>query len=365
MSFTEFLPDHIIRMTDDIGIMEHCIFATPDPTEGYCTDDNARALLVALRISGRGQEKIQKLLPIFLKFLIGARTPKGFHQDLNSNLTWKNDDGTGEGFGRAMAALGEAAISAPTDDQKLTSAFVFDQQIPLVSKVDQPRAIAQVIIGISHRVKFETTYSNLVPLLIMRKKLKGDIPEKLPLDLKREMARLADKLIINYQKSSTESWKWYEGVLSYDNGRIPLSLFYAYRTIGDKKYLRIAKESLDFLLEQTYDTTKDCFSFPGYRGWFPKNGKKAVFGQQPIEAGSTTEACLLAYEITGEKNYHDFGIKAFEWYSGRNINKTSLYDNKSKGIKDGLESWGVNPNEGAESILSYALAYNAIKKAGK
>lgn len=346
---------HIEKMTDNIGILEHCIFSTPDRIEGYSTDDNARALQVALRFNKLPSS-------IYLQFLLSARSPQGFHQDLNADLTWKDDAGIEEGFGRAMAALGEAAIIAPNTDQKLAAVFVFDRQALLIKEVKQNRAMAQVIIALSYRLQFEKTSPELVSLLSMRKKLKGDMPVELPIDLYSELIRLADELAASYRKHFSPSWKWYENILSYDNGRLPLGMLYAYQITGNKKYLEISLESLDFLLAQTYNKEQDCFSFPGYRGWFIKDKEKALFGQQPIEAGSTVEVCVMAYEVTHEKKYLDFALKAFEWYSGRNILGIDMLNKSTGGIKDGLEEWGVNPNEGAESILSFALACLALKK---
>ena len=39
--------DHLKAFTDDTGIMQHANYTIPDRSQGYCTDDNARALLVA------------------------------------------------------------------------------------------------------------------------------------------------------------------------------------------------------------------------------------------------------------------------------------------------------------------------------
>ena len=133
-------------------------------------------------------------------------------------------------------------------------------------------------------------------------------------------------------------------------------MFWAYSVFGDIKYLNIARESLDFLLEQIYDEKLDCFSFPGYRGWFEKNGNKSIFGQQPIEAGSVVEACTEAFFVTKEKKYLDWAKKALDWYHGRNILGTKMVDQNTGGVYDGLEEEGVNLNQGAESLLSYFLA---------
>ncbi|MCJ7829581.1 hypothetical protein MUP50_00630 [Patescibacteria group bacterium] len=324
---------HVSRITDNIGIIEHCIFAKPNRKEGYCVDDNARALLACLRVDGKGKKTAQQLIPTYLRFLVRALDKKGFHQDLNSDLTWKDDAGVEDGFGRAMVALGETTLSAPQDNQKLTAAFIFDQQAFLIPTIKYPRVMAQTIIAISKRIKF-----------------------------KKELVVLSDKLTKNYQKHSSESWRWYEDIIAYDNGRLPLSLFCAFQVTKDQKYLEVAKESLDFLAKQTYDHSKDCFSFVGNKGWYPKNKKPATFDQQPIEAGSMVEACAKAYEVLKDPKYLHFARTAFLWYSGKNILGLPMIDNLTGGIYDGLESQKVNQNEGAESVLSYILACLALKE---
>ena len=152
---------HVSRITDHIGIIEHCIFAKPDRKEGYCVDDNARALLACLRVDGKEKETAQQLIPTYLGFLVRARDKKGFHQDLNSDLTWKDDAGVEEGFGRAMVALGETTLSASQDSQKFTAAFIFDQQVFLIPTIKYPRVMAQIIIAISKRIKCSEKPLNL------------------------------------------------------------------------------------------------------------------------------------------------------------------------------------------------------------
>jgi hypothetical protein len=336
---TMFSLKHLLKMTDHVGIIEHCIVAEPNHKEGYCVDDNARALLVCLKIDGKEKKAAQQLIPVYLKFLVRALDKKGFHQDLNSDLTWKDDVGVNEGFGRAMTALGETTLLALQDDQRFTAASVFDQQAVLIPKIKHPRVIAQTIIAISKRIKF-------------RKK---------PLDLKKDLIVLSDRLIKNYQKHSSKSWKWYEDVITYDNGRLPLSLFFAFQVTKDKKYLEIAKESLNFLIEQIYDRSKDCFSYVGNKGWYPKGKKPAVFDQQPIEAGSMVEVCIKAYEVLKDPRYLRFAKAAFLWYSGKNILGLSMIDRLTGGVYDGLEKKEINLNQGAESLLSYLLAYLSFK----
>lgn len=357
----DFSLDHVLRMTDNRGILEHSLFATPDATEGYTVDDNARALQMVLRLD-RVDEQREDLIETYLEFLISARTEKGFHNDLGSDLAWEDKAGVGEWFGRAMAALGETAVYG-SDNQKLAGAFVFDQMTSLIPNVRFLRPKAHLIFGLAQRIGLEEMSSELADLLMGRKKLaeeRGKIAGP-PVDFQSEIARLGDELVEAYQFQSGKSWRWYGEAITYDNGRLAMGLFWAYQVIGKKVYLETAEESLRFLIEKTYDSKKDCFSFPGYRGWLPKGGKKALWGQQPVEAGSMVEVCALAFKVTEKKDYLDAALKAFEWYTGRNVLGVSLLDPVTKGVKDGLEAWGVNPNQGSESILSYILACLALQ----
>lgn len=334
---------HLYRMTDSVGILEHSLMATPDLKEGYCVDDNARALRVALRL------KDEKLIDTYLKFLVSAAGNNGFKNDLDQSFVWQTEE-YGENFGRAMGALAETGKMGIRNDQKLTGMFLFDQNVKHITKSESLRSKAWLIYGLSIRSwcdpKLELELERYLKVKISQNKI----------GLKNLTKKLANDLVISYNKSSDTSWHWFENEITYDNARLSWALFWAYTFLGDTKYLEIAKESLDFLLEQIYDKKLDCFSFVGYRGWMTKGGKKALYGQQPIEAGSTIEVCNLAYQITKDKKYQDFALKALEWYHGKNILAENMVNQESGGIYDGLEKEGVNLNQGAESLLSYLLA---------
>lgn len=341
--------DHLYRMTDSVGIWEHSVMATPDLREGYCVDDNARALRVALRL------REEKLIDIYLKFLVAAAGEKEFKNDLDQSFVWQNG-GLGENFGRAMAALADTAKLGLRDDQKLTGMFLFDQYVKYIENVDQIRSKAWLIYALLIRdqcsPKLGSMLENYIKVKVSQKKI-GQIGKY---DFKKTARRLSEELITSYEKNSSSSWKWFEDKITYDVGRLPWALFWAYSVFGNEKYLNVAKESLDFLLEQIYSKKLDCFSFPGYRGWFDKKGSKSIFGQQPIEAGSVVEACTEAFAVTKEEKYLDWARKALAWYHGRNILGSEMVDQDTGGVYDGLEEEGVNLNQGAESILSYLLA---------
>jgi hypothetical protein len=310
--------EYLLKITDNIGLIEHSRLDKPNLEEGYCVDDNARAIQVCLRLE-KDYPKLKKFLPVYVDFLISAMKDDDFYNDLNQDLTWKkNHEKYGEHYGRAVAAIGE--LGDKKLFEKLYSRKIDSQYL---------RVWAQIIWGLRYQKSWEIEY-------------------------------WAKKIIKKYELAKNDQWKWYEPVLSYDVGRIPMGLLVAYEATNKREYLETAKESIDFLTENIFNKKGDYFSFPGNKGWCNKNGKRAVFAQQSIEAGSATEMCCLAFKISGEKKYRDLAKKAFEWYSGRNILGMSLINPKTGGIYDGLEENGINLNQGAEAVLSYLLGWAAI-----
>lgn len=321
---------YLLKITDKTGIIEHCVGNKVNYKEGYCVDDNARALQVCLRFKDQYPE-LEKVMVIYFNFLKLAWKNEKLYNDLNEDLIWKeNFFINGEHCGRALSALGEMIYFNQNCDE---AKKMFDQIYGLIksNNTEYIRAIAQTILGLQY--------------------YRQD-----------EIKIWADKLIEKFSLEKTNEWKWFEAILSYDIGRVPLSLLTAYQITKNGKYLEIAIESLDFLTEITFDREKNCFVFPGNRGWFTKSGKHAVYDQQPLEAGSIVETYCLAYKITKNKKYKNLALKAFAWYSGKNIIKTNMIDSKTGGIHDGFSNKRINKNQGAESVLAYILAYSFIKK---
>lgn len=321
--------DYLLKITDKIGLIEHCKHHQPDYVEGWCVDDNARALQVCLRYKDK---KLEKLKLVYFLFLESALRNSEFYDDLNQDLTWKEGfESGGEHCGRTLAALGEVIEYDEVLSNK--AKILFDKIYILIknNKNYWTRVVAHTILGLQFYKSKEINF-------------------------------WAEKLVEKYIAEKSNDWKWFDPEMTYDNGRVPMSLLVAYQLTKNKKYLEVAIESLDFLTEITFDKKRVIFSFPGNKGWFTKSGNRAVFDQQPIEAGTMVEAYTLAYEITLNKKYKMLALKAFQWYLGKNIKGWTMIDEKSGGIYDGLEEKKVNQNQGAESVLSYLLAAKEIEK---
>jgi len=362
--------EHLKRLTDDTGLFQHAKFTIPLRQEGYTTDDNARALIVATKYYAlyRDPEAL-RLLDRYLAFVLHAHnddpprplgagevstsaeptadgTVKNF---MNFDRTWHKAEPVHDALGRVLWAFGAllaqppSQIPASPDSQASRGGYVpiarerIDIAMPLIEK-QYPRGLSYSILGLAGYLK--------------------QFPDAD--DVKRCMAVAADLLVSRFEENSTPSWPWFENILTYDNAMLPCALFTAGISLGDKRYIEIAKKICDFVLANTL--TGSHFSFVGCQGWFPRGGPKAQFDQQPIEAAGTILMLKAAYEATKDKKFLSLQKKAFNWFLGENDLGIPLYDSATKGCGDGLGAEGISLNEGAESTLSFLLGLLTMRK---
>lgn len=336
-----FLLTHINRLTDDTGIIQHAKFGIPNLKEGYCLDDNARALLMVLMVFRQMKnERALELSPIYLSYIHYMQNPDGtFRNFLSFSRNFLDEIGSEDSFGRTIWALGYLLGNPPNDAYYQTGKSVFFNAVPNFEKLKSIRGIANTMIGISHYLKSNATDDSMT----------------------ERLRNLANVLISHYQANETFEWKWFESLLAYDNGILPLALLHAAEILNDDKITRIAIESMDFL---TLHTLKDNYlSIIGNENWFVKDGERSVFAQQPIDAMAMVLMYHQAFHLTKDKKYLGKLYTSFLWFLGENDLRMSLYDFETKGCCDGFESYGVNRNQGAESSLAYLISHLTVLKA--
>lgn len=314
---------YLQKMTDAIGMVEHAKYHFPRKTEGYTTDDNARAYQVMLRLHRPGG--------VYFQFLQTAVADSALHNDMGIDGKWTDSPGYGEWFGRTVAAFAEGSATA-TPTEKPLCQQALDMLLKNKLIIESLRTKAQIICAI------------------------GYLPHP-------EVAqKFADDLVKAYDQNQTGDWQWFDKELTYDTGRLPMALFKAYQFTHSENYLHIATETLNFLLASYYHPEADCFTFPGTYSWWKKTKPWELFAQQPVEAGSLVEACVSGYLATQNPHYKQAALLAWNWYSGKNLIQENLLDNSSGGVRDSITESGCNLNQGAEAVLSYLLAGLALKE---
>jgi len=324
--------DHLFALTDDTAVLQHAKFAVPAKKEGYTVDDNARALVFAAKASDLWpSEELKELQRKLVSFLLFMQAEDGrFHNLMDFSHEPIDKPSLGDHLGRAIWAAGCVVNSKLPNGLKAPAKQIFDRALPWARQSDSCRTKAYTCLGIAERLQAEPQDPNL----------------------KTNLNEMADFLVTNYRANSSSEWLWFEHILSYDNARLSDALLSSYRAIGKPEHLKIAEESLHFLDQVT---TVNGYHAPiGNRGWYKRDHPRALYDQQPIDAGAIAEAACHAYPIS--KSFQSIIAKAFGWFFGENLKALKVYDEDSGACYDGITEEGLNENQGSESTVSFLLA---------
>jgi len=324
---------HLEKLTDDTGLFQHANFTIPNREYGYCSDDNARAvILMARHYAQYSEPQTLKLFDTYFSFIIHSQNSDGTVRNfMHFDRRWFEEEPLNDAFGRVLWAFGTVMAHPPSPAYLSIAKSCFDKSVEHIHK-QLPRGMAYSILGMCDYLKHFPGAS----------------------DIKRQLELTADGLITQYEENNYPDWEWFEDILTYDNAILPYALFVAGLTSGNKKYIEIAEKTCEFLLSNTYNN--GFFSFIGCSGWYERGGTKATFDQQPLEAASTVMMLRAAYDATQKDKYLILQRKAFDWFLGQNELRIPIYDFRTKGCNDGLHCDGVNTNQGAESTLSFLLS---------
>jgi glycosyltransferase involved in cell wall biosynthesis len=329
--------DHLFRMSDSAGIFQHASFTVPNFAEGYCTDDNARALVLAMMLQrlGLGSARLNERAATYAAFLNHAfdRQRGRFHNFMSFDRHWLDKVGSEDCQGQSLWALGLCVAQAGQGSFQRLAAELFELALPVAAQFTSPRAWAFTLIGIDEYLS----------------RLSGDRRAN------QIRESLTAKLIQRYADAATEEWQWFEEVVSYANAKLPHAMILSGRCMKDPAMVDIGLKTLRWLVKiQTSES--GAFRPIGSNGFYPRGKERALFDQQPIEAQATVSACIEAYNATSDMFWVVEARRAFEWFLGRNDLGLALYDAGTGGCRDGLHMDRLSQNQGAESTLAFLLA---------
>jgi hypothetical protein len=324
---------HLYRLTDDCGVIQHAKFWFPDYSQGYCVDDNSRALIVAhhyFRLFGEAHA--HELMVRYLAFIFYVQRPDGKVRNfIDYTRQYLEEEGSPDSHGRTLWGLGHVAT---LDEEYLAipAREMFHRLYPHITAEDFAHAHAYGILGCC-------AYSEHLALREEGQRL---------------VRPLADALLARYRANRRDDWTWFIDALTYANGRLCEALLRAGLLLDDHSCLDAGLESLDFI--NTILFTDGYLSPVGCHGWYEYGGDRAHFDQQPIDAGAMVEVNLAAHQVTGDSRYLMHAVRAMNWFYGTNILQVPVYNPHSGGCHDGLHTTGANENQGAESTLCYLMA---------
>jgi glycosyltransferase involved in cell wall biosynthesis len=335
--------DHLKAFTDDTGILQHANHTIPDRTHGYCTDDNARALLVAamghkyLPMSGLG---LDVLSGHYLGFLLYAynETNGRFRNFMTYSRQWMEEIGSEDAHGRAIWCLGKSVAYLDDPGYLALSTTLFKKAVQSAETLRSPRAVAFCLVGMHAYLQ----------------KFSGDS------DVQRIRNVLAEMLFNQFKNNATDDWPWPENALNYANGKLPHALLLSGDRMQRNDMVVLGLHALKWLI--AIQIEDNHFVPIGSNGWYEKGGTRARFDQQPVEANAMIEACVEAFKVTRDRFWFEKAVMCFNWYLGHNDLNMSLYDPKTGGCRDGLMANGINQNQGAESSLAWLLSLMTLQK---
>lgn len=343
--FIPSLPDvnltHLTNLTDTTGLIQHSIFSIPNRNEGYCIDDNARALLVIIMNKYLFQDPAaDNLMNIYLSFIHYAYNEETglFRNFMSYDRKWMEESGSEDSNGRTIFVLGYFIKNTANYSHLALCKMLFDSTIKNMEKFTALRSISHIIMGcIFYLQRFSGAR-----------------------EVKRICKKFLEKLNDSYIKNSGPEWKWFEDFLTYDNARLPQALIMGGSFFKNSTYLYHGIEALNWYIDNITDSNKNHMSLVGNDGWFFKGKEKAKYDQQPLEIVSIIDACYQAYLVTDEKEWiSKIGI-TFSWFLGNNDRQEPMYDFTTGGCFDGLTSAQTNQNQGAESTISWLTALHRM-----
>ncbi|MDP1831251.1 MAG: glycosyltransferase family 4 protein [Geothrix sp.] len=331
--------NHIVRMSDGTGIFQHATFNVPNFHEGYCTDDNARALILCILLDELGGrppwENLDHLATSYLAFLSAALNQKTgrFRNFMSHGRQWLEDSGSEDSHARALWALGTSAGRSRNEGHQRLSVQLFERGLSVVESFTSPRAWAFTLLGIHEYLRRFPGHPRVTTVC----------------------GALTGRLVNLWKACATDDWPWFEPIASYDNARLSQALILSGQWMPHPEALEIGLKSLGWLAS-LQKTQAGHFRPIGSNGFCERGGARADFDQQPVEAQAMISACLEAFRATGDASWSREAKRAFEWFLGRNDLGLPLYDSNNGGCSDGLHQDRISENQGAESTLAFHLS---------
>jgi hypothetical protein len=324
-------------MSDSTGVFQHAIFTIPRFEDGYCTDDNARALLLTVMLPEQEHtdhfiRSLQSATAAFLQHAFVNETGR-FRNFMAFNRNWSESEGSEDSHGRALWALGAVVGRTSNPGLRSWAASLFEEALAPVVAFTSPRAWAFSLLGLNEY--FRTLHGDLM--------------------VDRLRWELSGKLFALFQKNATSDWMWAEDIVAYDNPRLAQALIIGGRWTKDQEMEKMGLNALHWLMKNQ-SLPNGCFRPVGSNGFWLRGGDAAAFDQQPLEAGAAVSACFEAFHATRDPFWKTEARRSFDWFLGSNALRLPVYDATTGGCRDGLHENRVNRNQGAESTLSFLIA---------
>ena len=331
-------------MTDDVGILQHTVFAIPDRRHGYCLDDNARALMLVndMVAIGHPDPTLVRLGTTYATFVNHAWEEGRFRNFMGYDRRWLEREGSPDSAGRGFLAVAHAWQHGFSPAVRQWAHGLANQALAPMADVTSPRAAAFTMLGCAHIRAVEPTHR----------------------EARETMERRGAHLFGQYRHERRDDWRWFEDTLSYDNARLPEALLAAAEACGREDWRDAALEAFEWLCGHQRNA-RGQFRPIGHESFGRRHAPPLPFDQQPLEATAQIDACAAAWRATGDGRWLERADAAHAWFHGENDLGLPVVQPETGVCFDGLHPTRVNQNQGAESVVAYQLASCAMLRLGR
>jgi hypothetical protein len=258
--------EHLRLMSDGTGMLQHATFSVPSLRDGYCLDDNARALLLMTLIEDAGTDDpkaVRVLAARYLAFVSHAFNPERgrFRNFMSYSREWLEAYGSEDSHGRAVWALGTVVGRASDPGKQSLGGSLFHTALPAIRTFTSPRAWAFGLLGIDEYLRA----------------FQGDR------SVQAVRRTLAERLLDLFRRTRAPDWPWFEDRLTYSNARLPQALLVSGARMERDEMTAAATTSLAWLASMQC-SEEGYFAPIGSNGFYRRGARKASFDQQPLEA---------------------------------------------------------------------------------
>jgi hypothetical protein len=328
---------HLIALSDDVGVIQHAMENVPNRSTGYCTDDVARALMVTLARLRLVPDDAHadRLATTCLAFLADAQLSDGrFHNFMSYDRRWLDEVGTQDSNGRAIWALGYAMRHAPDARRRRVAKALFERAAGAIEWLEYPLSESFAVLGYAYAYAAAAQPAYAAAL--------------------RALGTLS---LERLRENSDGNWTWFGDSMTYDVARQPEALLRAGMAIDERRFIEGGLLALEFYEKIAYEN--GVFLPVGNAGWFVRGGVRARYDQQPLEAAAMVDAELAALDATGDSRRENAARIASAWFNGRN--SEGIVMEHDGGCYDGLGAGTANRNMGAESTIALLSATYSIE----
>ena len=283
--------DHLLHMSDRRGTFEHALLAEPQRSEGYCTDDMARLLVVATR-QPDPDGAIKGLAGLAVRFLNDAQSYAGTCRNrMDGKGNWLDEPTLQDWWGRCLWALGTAAAHSSVGLVRRISVVQFERAAKVRSPY--PLAMAFAALGAAEVLSVEPDHA------------------------------IARALLTAFAESP-----WPEPDFVGADAVVAEALIAAGSALERPE---LCEQGLALLTRLVDGDAVD---------------------RTPTDVAALADACARAAGIDASPKWPDGVRTAVSWFEGVNDAERPMWDPVTGGGFDGWQADGTDPNQGAASTLA-------------